>query len=710
MNLWVFADVGSTLKAFLVFSFFMTAPGYVAGWLSDACGFRKGSALRQAAFTVPLSISVAPILIYVPWRFLSIRAVWAVMAAVGAAFLVILAMELRDASYRPGAFRWQRRAAWIIGLSAVALWMLIGLGSLLDLRIGNRLYRSVTVYDYLSRIPIANSISHQEKLPAVTPFLTLRQPVQLRYHYFWPMVCGLVAAAGQGAFNARDATIAGALWSGIALICLIPVYQRIFQRLDPARWRPYAIGLGLLGVTGLDLLPVLRTEQVTGWLDAMLWVPHHMAALAACLIAFLLLWRESQRFEGSPRAWPRASTVILSAVALASAAGMSVFVTFTFACILVVWALLMLIRSRWMPLAIVAAAGTVSLFMALPFIYEMRASAPVVSPRLYGVHWQVRRFYLMSYRGELESLELATPEQSFTSTFFRLVFLPLNYLLQLGIYFYAGIYCCRRLWRNRPISSRDLAAVAMLGTSVIICTFLASSVAEGVNDLGWRGFAAAQFILLLWTTELLDERIPESPAPLIRPPQHGALILLLVVGAFGTLLDLTELRGFDPFIDSHLFGRLGGLPNINLRQGERSAVRADSYAWIRSHTPANAVVEANPDQRPYFYGLYAERAGLALGRECEVYSGRARECFATKAAVRPLFSGLGSLDDFPNVCRAFPLDIVIVTDSDAVWPMKDSWIQHFQPVYSTEFTKVFACRPSSLGPSHEARGPRSGPK
>src|SRR5208283_293410 len=125
-NLWIFADFGTTLKAFAAFSFFVVAPGYVAGWLSDACGFRKGSALRQAALTIPLSIAAVPILVYLPWRFLSIRAVWLVMAAVGAAFLVIVTRELRDAGRRPDAFhfqwRGQRRAAWIVGLTAVAVW------------------------------------------------------------------------------------------------------------------------------------------------------------------------------------------------------------------------------------------------------------------------------------------------------------------------------------------------------------------------------------------------------------------------------------------------------------------------------------------------------------------------------------------------------------------------------------------------------------
>jgi hypothetical protein len=706
-NSWIFADFGTTLKAFALFSFFMVAPGFVAGWLTDASGFRKGSALRQFALAVPLSIAVLPILIYLPWRLLSIRAVWVVLATLAATFLVILAIELFDASRCPGAFRWQRRTAWIVGLTAIAIWLLIALGSLLDLRIGNRLYFSYTAFDYLSRIPIANSISHQDKLPAATPFLTLHDPVPLRYHYFWPMVCGLVTVAGRGAFTAREATTAGALWSGIALICLIAVYLRIFLGVEASRWRPFAIGLALLSVTGLDILPVLQwdyqhlhtpsliyptiewwNEQVTAWMDAMLWVPHHLAALAACLVAFLLLWRDSESdTEEQPRKWPRPATIVLAAMALASAVGMSVFVTFTGASILVVWASLEFIWRRPKALAAVAAAGVLSLLMALPFLLELRSSTPVAG----GISWQVRKFSLLA--DKLAPLGLTSKEQTWKTTFNRLALLPLNYFLELGVYFYAGILYCIRLWRTRPIGSRDRAALAMLGVSVVICTFLASDTADSLNDLGWRGFMPAQFILLLWTTELLDTRVPEQR---IGKVDSAVLAVLLAIGLCGTLLDLTSLRAFHPFADSHLFSELAGTPYAGHPIGERSAALVDTYGWIRAHTPVNAVVEPNPDDMAYFYGLYAERPGMAIAGECDAYTGRTAECATSKLVVRPLFSGFGSIDDFPAACRSFPLDIVVVTNTDRVWRLQESWMRHYQPVYSTKFTKVFACRPSTL--------------
>jgi hypothetical protein len=717
-NLWIFADFGTTLEAFGVFSLFAIVPGYVAGWLTDVCGFRTGSALRQAALTVPLSISVLPILIYLPWRFLSIAAVWLVMAAVGVAFLTIMAMELREARRRLDAFRFERRAAWTVGVTAVALWLLIALGSLLDLRIGNRLYFSVTTFDYLSRVPMANSIAHQDKLPAITPFLTLPEPVQLRYHYFWPMVCGLVTVAGHGAFTARDATTAGALWAGIALLCLIAVYLRIFHDVDPSRWRAYAIGLALLGVTGLDILPVLQydyehrhapamilattewwNEQVTGWLDAMLWVPHHMAALVACLTAFLLLWRESQRADHQPRTWPRVEVVILAALALASAVGMSIFVAFTFAMILAVWALLELLRRRPQALLAVAAAGVLSLVVALPFLLELRPSDPRSSqPASSPIQFQVRRFGLLP--DHLEQLGLMSPEQSLSTTFYRLLFLPLNYFLELGVYFYVGVLFLRRLSQRRPISSRDLAAVAMLATSVTVCTFLASSTVAAANDLGSRGFMAAQFILLLWTVELVESG---DPGALLQPKQYRALMLLLALGVSSTLLDLTLLRGYNRFMDSSWFTELGGMPNADLRLGERSAARADTYAWVRDHTPANAVVQGNPDPFPIFAGLFAERPALAGWRACEAFTGRDVECGQLKSALRPFFNAEVSPPSLPDFCRAFPLDMLVVTDADPVWQVKDSWIGKYRPVYGTEFSRVFWCLPFRQTPKDAAR-------
>src|ERR1041385_3248817 len=110
-NFWIFADVGKTLEAFAVFSLFIFIPGYVAGWTADLFEFRRGSLLRQATLSVPLSIAVVPILMYLPWRSVSIHAVWILMGMMWLAFVVIVGLQWRE-----GRLRWQSRAMWLVGV------------------------------------------------------------------------------------------------------------------------------------------------------------------------------------------------------------------------------------------------------------------------------------------------------------------------------------------------------------------------------------------------------------------------------------------------------------------------------------------------------------------------------------------------------------------------------------------------------------------
>ena len=84
------------------------------------------------------------------------------------------------------------------------MWTVIALASLPDLRFGGRLYYSVTAFDYISRIPMASGLSEAISLPPPDPSFNPGYTVPLRYHYFWPMICGLVQAAGRGAFGVRD--------------------------------------------------------------------------------------------------------------------------------------------------------------------------------------------------------------------------------------------------------------------------------------------------------------------------------------------------------------------------------------------------------------------------------------------------------------------------------------------------------------------------
>src|SRR5262249_44838204 len=105
-------------------------------------------------------------------------------------------------------------------------------------------------------------------------------------------------------------------------------------------------------------------------------------------------------------------------------------------------------------------------------------------------------------------------------------FLPVNYLLEFGFFLLISLIVFGRYSRVKQLSREQLALVILLGTSVLICTFVRSSVIS-FNDLGWRGLLLAQFVMILWSVELWP-----SWATLERRTRHW-LIIMLVLGAAG---------------------------------------------------------------------------------------------------------------------------------------------------------------------------------
>jgi len=123
--------------------------------------------------------------------------------------------------------------------------------------------------------------------------------------------------------------------------------------------RQTLVAVGLLLVTGADLLPAMGSllaqravngemewwsqDQISSWVDSLLWVPHHVAALLCCLLSFLLLWRTREAL-GAGQRW---LAVGLAGVAFASAFGLSVYVAFGFAVLMLVLCARVLLRGWW---------------------------------------------------------------------------------------------------------------------------------------------------------------------------------------------------------------------------------------------------------------------------------------------------------------------------------------------------------------------------
>ena len=536
-------DILGASKAIALFPAFVLFPGYVAAWLLDLFEFRRRTLLFRAALALPVSIALCPILTYLAGRYAGMPVVWLGYAACAVACVWLVLRERSRLRLPAGRERFA-----IAGVFCV--WLAVCLFSLVDLQIGDRLYYPTNTYDYSVRAAFVSAIS-STGVPPQSPFFFPGHAVLLRYHYFWAMLCSLVNQLGGAGVTARQALIAGTFWCGVALFGLAAICLRLLlpapvgTPADGTRRRMMTAAL-LLGITGLDILPTLFflflyarglmsfvlpsgecwNEYVDWFLHSVLWAPHAIAALEAGFVAVLLLWH-------APEARSRRGMALCAAAAgcaLASAVGLNIWVALIFGAFFTVWTGVTLWK-RWRAETVaLAMAGAAALLLARPYLHEVQG--PASGGQMLVL--TVRTFSLAA----LVHTPAAWPAWA------RLVLvngtlLPLNYLLEFGLFFLVARWqWLRHRATGKPLSRTALAGVVMVATTTLICTFLRSGVI-GNNDLGWRGFLPAQFVLFLWSVDLFAGR---DRIAILTPVRRQLLVLCCVLGAAGSVYDLGITR------------------------------------------------------------------------------------------------------------------------------------------------------------------------
>src|SRR5689334_7333937 len=228
---------------------------------------------------------------------------------------------------------------------------------------------------------------------------------------------------------------------------IIALYLRFFSAEGQANLRRRLVAaFALLGVTGLDIVPTIPlvalyasgttqmifpsvewwNEQVDGWIYTMLWEPHHLAGLIACLTAFLLLWRA----PSEPGRGGLLKNSVLAGVAMATAAGSSIHVVFVFAVFVAVWMVVAAFK-RWRADVMAGLiAGVVTVLLALPYLTQLTGKGSGTGgPPL---QWRVREFMIP------EMVMVAFGLRGWQITLGDLVLLPLNYFLELRFFFAVG--------------------------------------------------------------------------------------------------------------------------------------------------------------------------------------------------------------------------------------------------------------------------------
>lgn len=414
-------------------------------------------------------------------------------------------------------------------------------------------------------------------------------------------------------------------------------------------------------------------EQVTAWLGAILMSPHHVVGLIMCMTGLLML-------IGMMKA-DRKFTIIMmliAAFAFASAAITSFYVTFAFAFGLFLWLVWAAVHGWWNDIYRICAVGIIAAALYLPMALELHAASRVGLP----ISFTIRAFEPVDYW--LPSIIRSLRGSSLLPVL-RFIFLPVNYFLELGFFAVAAFLFWKwRLSRRTPLTKEESLLASLALGSVLICTFLRSTIRW--NDLGWRGFLVAQFVLLLWSIPVAEAALGSKERdPSISEMSRWRLLTIfcLVIGFAGTAVEMFNFRT-----------KFAG-PETPL-----TIEVSETYAWINQHTPYNTVVLFDPDETSdYFSTLYGHRQAVADGRVFSfLYGGIAEEKTHVLSDAIDLFAKDRSVDDVRRFGDEYHVNAIVVFSTDPVWNDPSSWVWKMQPAFQTDKSRVFLLSQTDGGP------------
>jgi len=692
MNNYTIIDIAGAFEAAALLAIFFLPPGFLLGYLSNVAGFRTRSAVDRFLWSLVLSISISPILAVLLVRFFSLTVASTLFLLAAAVAIALAGREFFSMLANSSAPRKSTRVA----LCMMAVWVLLALLALVDWQIGDRLYVSYVAYDHSVRTILVDAAA-RTGVPPKNPYFGFGGAPVLRYYYYWYVICALpVHFAG---ISPRASLNGSVLWSGFALAALIPLYLKHFtQERENLRFKS-VVGIGLLFVTGYDLIPFLAlsrwlhalwgdmewwdTNQVTSWIGSFVWVPHHVASLIACLTGFLLLSILADDATLRERTW----TALLAGAAFSSAAGLSVYVTLVFCVFAAVYAVIVMVAEGPNKLFTYLGAAAFAVLMALPYLHDLQGPSTAGS-----------KFVFFSFR-DYPVAQLWLQRQGLNNpTLLALSKVPtlfIVYFLEFGVYFFVACWCFRRDVRNHwNISLRQRASRVMFAVSLMVVTFLASST-TGNNDLGSRGMLVVQFVLLIWAAPLVSELFLPQGRSRLGTVWTITLSFSLLLGVLGTLLQVGLLRAYAPYVDAGLSPQtepwIGRAPGF----GKRTLVLRRSLDAMKAKIPRLALVQYNPanDYLNVFH-LYADRQVDAGDDGCgATFGGEIEKCkqvypYISAAFNRPRIVDAWNIDQF---CDQLQIAVLIATDADPVWKDPRSWVWTRAPLFSNTIMRAVPC-------------------
>jgi hypothetical protein len=689
--------------------------GYLAAWFTDLHSFRRRSLVEQLFWSVPVSLGVSTIAAVLIGKFISLTAVVAFFLACGVLWLAVLGREwlqMRRGD-RELAIGWQPMGGMALILALI--WIAVAILSLVDWQRGHQLFMSIATYDHASRVNWTESIL-RTGVPPANPLYWYKHAAPMRYYYFWNVVCAAVVKMSH--LSTRAVFIGSCVWAGFALAALIGLYLKHFLGAGARLRKQLLLCISLLTVTGLDICVNLwnvfylhrplpddlewwSASQITSWLDSLLWVPHHIASFVCCMLAFLLAWMAA---EDSVRR--SAASMVLIALLLASAFGLSIYVAFGFFLVMLIWAFWQIaIERKFRSAMLLAAGGAGAAVLLIPYLRELLAHT---SSGLQGgsvFKFAVREMFppdglLATHLFKHLALDHPTAARNIAN----LVLLVPGYSVELGFYLAVFLIYLIPAWRGRtPLSAAQRSLVVIAISTLVIVSVIRSAVLTS-NDFGWRAVLLLQFPLLLLASEVitgwkLEERKGTAPADWTGLPHstphwlRSITAFALVIGVISTVCQVLLLRFDIPLAEARLSAihdpRAGEMPH-------NAYISAIGYADLDRSIARDAIVQFNPALEPYWHsadllGVDHQAALIVDKPYCGAeLGGDPSGCPAMAAAVDSLFNG-ASAERARATCHQYGIQYLVARVYDPAWRDGSGWVWKLKPVVDDGDFRALDC-------------------
>ena len=709
--------IRQTIDGLLAIPIFLPASvctGYLAGWFTNLHQFRSRTCVERLFWSVPLSWSITTSASFLVGRFLSLFAVELCLWGSALGWIAVLAWEYaeRRRTRMPSQFGYGPLSG-VAGVLAI-IWLALVIFLLVDFQADHELYMSLTMLDHAPRVNWTQSVL-RSGIPPDNSFYLYLHPAHMRTYYFWYVVCAALTKMSH--LPVRAVLAASCVWSGFTLAAIIGLYLKHFLAAGIRVRSQFVNSLLLVMSGGLGIcvnlwkafhhrsleIEIWAGGQVTSWLVTLLYDPHHIVSLACCMFAFLLAWTSAA--GSSKREYALAALFI--STALASAFGLSIYVTFAFFLLVMCWSVwLIVVERRWKPATILLLGGIGASILLVPYMIELArpgsgSGMEGGSLFAFAVRETIAPEGLMS-TALFRHFGAAYPQAALNGA--RMLLLPLAYPVLLGFYLLAFLTYAVPAWHNRVILSAAQRSLLFLAAVTLpIISFMRSAVLIS-NDFGWRASLFFLFPTLLLGSELMtgwranDTKCaqPEPHALARRVPAwlRSLTAMTLLLGVCSTVLQATLLRFNIPIMQWSM--RKARNPEAG-KIPHHAYIAVLGYAKLDAAIPKNAVLQFNPAHDDQFWtfpdwlGIDHQVAIAGDNRLCgAVLGGNPAGCPIMAAAIDHLYSG-ATEEESRATCRQFGIQYLAVNVYDPVWSDENSWVWTLRPVVADPEFRVVDC-------------------